>query len=174
MVIEAILLVILLVFGTLSMAWFFSANNFMFAGVEDLPNNLENVAFDIDLFLNNTAEELDHVAKVNFKEFKDQVNLDIEEAKDEFEKMVNKVTEAIEFQEMVDIADFLDESAHAFVDAKEGFKTSLSDISDTVTSIDTQIKDFKSLVNTSQNAFGNCVVANTDIGITVLRSYDVM
>merc|ERR1711983_193793 len=104
MAIEAILMVILLVCGALSMAWFFSANNFMFAGVEDLPNNLENVAFDIDLFLNNTAEELEHVAKVNFKEFKDQVNQTIDEAKDGFVEMVEKVTEAIEFQEIVNIA----------------------------------------------------------------------
>ena len=78
MVIESILLAILLVCGTLSMAWFLSANNFMFAGVEDLPNNLKDVAIDLDLFLNNTATELEHVAKDNYDEFRTQVEKDIE------------------------------------------------------------------------------------------------
>ena len=132
MVIESILLAILLVCGTLSMAWFFSANNFMFAGVEDLPNNLKDVAIDLDLFLNNTATELEHVAKDNYDEFRTQVEKDIEKAKGGFEQMVNQVTDIIQFQEMVNIAEFLNGTAHEYKKEQATFADELDTISQSV------------------------------------------
>ena len=180
MVIEAILLVILLVFGTLSMAWFFSANNFMFAGVEDLPNNLENVAFDLDLFLNNTAEELEHVAKVNFNEFKDQVKQDIDEAKDGFEQMVTDVTEKIEFQEMLNIAQFLNGTAYEYKEEQVKFASDLDTIGETVSDISSLITRFKGTiypfcaVPTVDCSALDPILNNLDIDVTMIPDSSIV
>jgi hypothetical protein len=101
------------------MAWYFAANNFAQDGLERLPDNFDILAGDLDLFVNNTVMELEHVTGANLDELQDNIENDINDAVDSLDSLVLKLVNNTGLSDLIKIADFFNSTAQGFVNQKK-------------------------------------------------------
>ena len=105
---------ILVVLSTLSMAWFFSANTAALDGLNSLPDNVQIIVDDAQLFINNTESELMYLTNNNFNEFSENVDATIDDIDQNIRDTIDNVITDIHFNELVNISNFLIELATNF------------------------------------------------------------
>ena len=131
-----ILMLVMIILATLSMAWYFSANNFTLSGLDNLPDNVDTVLGDFDLFLGNTAEEVNHLNATNIGELRHNILDDIENITDQ----IGDIAADLELQELVDIVGFFGDTTGEFVNdfepkLLENLKNVNNDLADLSTNI---------------------------------------
>ena len=60
-------------------------------GLERQPDNLDVVVNDVDLFISNTAGELDHLTGKNLDEFTEEIDKDIIKTGDQINDLGNLI-----------------------------------------------------------------------------------
>ena len=162
---------VLIVLSALSMAWFFSANTVALDGLNGLPDNVQTIVNDSQLFIDNTVEDLEYVTKTNFDEFSDNINTDIDQISENVNKTIDSVIEQINFNKLVDISKFLTNLATDFNENKlPEWDGVLKKLTDQLVSIDDKATDFKNTVAESEYCSGNDLpICNTIADIPPLQ-----
>lgn len=112
--VEVVIMAILVLLATLSMAWLFSANNFTDQGLNNLPDNIHTVVTDSDLFISNTVMELEHVSGNNYNEFTSYVKADIDKVKDMVQSTMDEALITLSISNLTDMAGFFNRTLSDF------------------------------------------------------------
>ena len=112
--VEVIIMAILVLLATLSMAWLFSANNFTNQGLNNLPDNIHTVVSDADLFIDNTVMELEHVSDKNYNEFAMNVKGNIDQVKTMFQETMDEAIITLSISNLTGLADFFNKTLVEF------------------------------------------------------------
>ena len=137
-------MLVMIILATLSMAWYFSANNFTLSGLDNLPDNVDTVLGDFDLFLGNTAEEVEHLDSTNIGELRKYINDDIDNITDK----IGDIAADLELQELVDIVGFFGKTAEAFVTNFEPeIKDNLGNVNKSLVELTSDITNFGVLIS---------------------------
>ena len=101
--VEVIIMALLIVLSTLSMAWFFSANSAALDGLNRLPDNVRVIVNDTQLFIDNTENQLRYVTNNNLNEFMKNIDNDINDVSDNLTGTIDGAIEDIHFYQMVNM-----------------------------------------------------------------------
>ena len=137
-------------------------------GLERQPDNLDVVVNDVDLFISNTAGELDHLTGKNLEEFTAEIDDDIIRTGDQINDLGNVVSftvfykklfhlilhfsveqlaNEVHFTELVNIAFYFADVATNFTtEEKDKLQNDLTALQDDVTNLQSKIDDFKNAV----------------------------
>ena len=126
------------------MAWFFSANTAALDGLNSLPDNVQIIVEDAQLFINNTESELVYLTNNNFNEFSENVDTTIDDIDQNIRNTIDTVITDIHFNELVNISNFLIELATNFNTIKlDEWETVLIELRSQLSGIKNKIEKFK-------------------------------
>ena len=92
-----------LLFGLFGSIWFYASNSVLRTGVELLPQRLDEAFSDVNLYIDNTVKQVDHLAVDNFREVKSGFKSLIDEAGGEVETIFDEIKNATGFDDLVSL-----------------------------------------------------------------------
>ena len=92
-----------LLFGLFGSIWFYASNSVLRTGVELLPQRLDEAFSDVNLYIDNTVKQVDHLAVDNFGEVKSGFKSLINETGGEVGTIFDEIKNATRFDDLVSL-----------------------------------------------------------------------
>jgi len=137
-------MVLPILFGLFGSIWYYASNSVLQTGVEVLPDKIDVAFHDINLYINNTVKQVDHLAVVNFGEVRTQFKVELNNTGDELSQTFDAILEKIEFEHLVNVSRFITDTALQFNDEiLEEIKGKTETLKGNVTSLTAQAEAIK-------------------------------
>ena len=109
-----LLFVTTILFGIFGSVWFFASNTVLESGVGALPNKLDVAFDDINLYINNTVKQINHLADDNFDEVRMKFEDELESTGDVLAETFDNITVEIQFDRLVELSEDITRIALTF------------------------------------------------------------
>jgi hypothetical protein len=133
-----------ILFGIFGSVWYIASNSALQNGIEVLPDKLNNAFDDINLYINNTVTQIDHLAKENFDQVKNGFTFEVDISKNLIEIALSDVKEKIYFEDIVDLSESIVQEILSF--NSETIEKIKADVGSLNSTLEANIKTFEAKV----------------------------
>jgi hypothetical protein len=166
-------MVLPILFGLFGSIWYYASNSVLQTGVEVLPDKIDVAFHDINLYINNTVIQLDHLAVENFGEVRTKFNETLIDTGDELDKTFEEIKTEIHFDEIIDTStSIIDQSLNFNEGTLKDVQTKIDILKDNATFIKEKVEAIKKSVKelTSDTSSPLCSALQGELSCVILQS----
>ena len=146
-------MVLPILFGLFGSIWFYASNSVLQHGVDDLPDKLDDAFYDINLYINNTVKQVNHLAVLNFGEVRTQFKVELNNTGAELSQTFDSILDEIEFDHLVNVSRFITDTALKFnVEILDEIKGKTGTLKGNVSSLTSKVEG---IISTGQTLTGD-------------------
>ena len=176
-----VLMVTSILFGLFGAIWYYASNSVLSDGIDVLPQKLDDAFDDIDLYINNTVKQVDHLAFDNFKEVRERFNDSMTETEVNLNETMNAIVKEIEFNQLINMTKFVAEKSLNFNDTLKAIGERAQALKNSSTDAAEILVEIKKLVwdLTGNDTFCNysspteCIVLNASVNAIVINTTSI-
>ena len=94
-----------ILFGIFGSVWYIASFSALQNGVQVLPQKHDNAFHDLNLYINNTMKQIEHLTTNNFEQVNDQFSFEVNNAKDLMVNVLKGMKDDIFFEDLINLSE---------------------------------------------------------------------